>query len=206
MTDPRRDVELHHADTSRLEAFSDGVFAIAITLLVIEVSVPHVDEGSLAQALRDQWPSYAGYALSFVIIGIMWMNHHAMFRDIERIDHGVNVLNLLLLMCISFVPFTTAVLADYMTDEQHQLTAVLAYGANFTITAIAFNGLWLYVTRRPEFIDEHVSVARIRARTLRYLPGPFLYAAGILLAFISTWLSLALWAGLAVLYLLPPPD
>jgi len=85
-----------HVTTTRLEALSDGVVAIVITLLIIEIGVPHVDAGqSLAAELRNLWPSYAGYALSFVTIGVMWMNHHEMFRDIERTDHNVVVLNLL---------------------------------------------------------------------------------------------------------------
>ena len=99
--------------TGRLEAFSDGVFAIAITLLILEIGVPHVPaDGSLWRALRELWPSYLSYAISFVIIGVMWINHHNLFRDIARVDHYLLVLNLLLLMSISFLPFPTAVVAN----------------------------------------------------------------------------------------------
>ena len=119
MTSMRHDPE-EHANTIRLEAFSDGVFAIAITVLVLEIGVPHVAaRESLPQALRHLWPSYFGYAVSFLTIGVMWINHHAMFKDIDRQDHVLLVLNLLLLMCISFLPFPTAVVAAYVRDGEH---------------------------------------------------------------------------------------
>jgi uncharacterized membrane protein len=181
------DDRLHHHDTARLEAFSDGVFAIAITLLIIEVGVPHPGAGeSLAHALREQWPSYFGYAISFLTIGIMWANHHAMFRDIVCMDHWLGVLNLLLLLCIAFIPFPTAVIAEYMRDDENALAAMLTYGFTLTVTAIFFNALWFYAAWDRELIDEHVSDARMRSRTLRYLPGTPLYAAGIGIAFINT--------------------
>jgi uncharacterized membrane protein len=103
--------------TTRLEAFSDGVFAIAITLLVLEIRLPdehRIEElGGLAQALLGLWPSYAGYVISFVTIGIMWANHHNVIRMMARVDHGLMVWNLLLLMAISFTPFSTAVMAEH---------------------------------------------------------------------------------------------
>lgn len=196
--------DAHHADTLRLEAFSDGVFAIAITLLIIEIGVPRIDAGqSLAAALRELWPSYFGYGLSFIMIGIMWMNHHGMFRDIGRTDHTLTALNVLLLMCISFVPFPTAVLAAYMREGDQVLPATLAYGATFTITAIVFNIMWHYSARGRRLIDEHVSDARVRARTRRYIGGPLLYAIGLPLAFINVWIAIGLWSALAIFFLLP---
>jgi uncharacterized membrane protein len=153
----------YHQDTARLEAFSDGVFAIAITLLIIEIGVPHLegDEG-LAHALRGLWPSYFGYALSFMTVGIMWTNHHGMFKDIDRVDHTMIVLNILLLLCVSFTPFPTAVLAEFMRDDDNALTATLAYGGAFTLTAIVFNAMWWHASRHRLLIDEHVSDARPR--------------------------------------------
>ncbi len=195
----------YHVDTQRLEAFSDGVFAIAITLLILEVGVPHVSEAQdLGHALWREWPSFLGFGLSFIVIGVMWMNHHSLFKDIERQDHWLLVINLLLLLCISFVPFPTAVLADYLRDgEDHRRVAILLYGGTFTITAIVFNALWLYASRGRRLIDDHVSDARVRSRTLRYLPGPVLYGVGLPLAFVTPWLSLGLYVLLAVVYLLP---
>ena len=106
-------------EKGRLEAFSDGVFAIAITLLVLEIVVPHVEEpGELGQALLDLWPSYLAYATSFLTIGIMWINHHTVFRQLGEVDHRFLFINLGLLMCISFVPFPTTLLADLLDQAK----------------------------------------------------------------------------------------
>jgi uncharacterized membrane protein len=194
----------HHYDTQRLEAFSDGVFAIAITLLIIEIGVPHVTtEESLTDALLDLWPSYFGYVVSFLTIGVMWINHHHMFKDIARVDHTLLVLNLLLLLSIAFVPFPTAVVAEYIREGEHQREAALTYGATFVVIAVCFDVFWLYASRGMRLIDEHVSTARIASRTRRYLPGPLMYAAGLPLAFVSPWLPLGIYAALAVFWLLP---
>jgi uncharacterized membrane protein len=193
----------HHTDTARLEAFSDGVFAIAITLLVLEISVPHGSGSELARDLAREWPSYLGYALSFVVIGIMWMNHHTMFKDIERVDHGILVFNLLLLMSIAFLPFPTAVLAEHLKDADARLTATVFYGGTQTVIAVFFNALWLYAVVNRGLIDHHVSDTRLQSRTRRYLAGPLTYGATVLVAFVSPWISLAIWIGLGVFYLLP---
>jgi uncharacterized membrane protein len=198
------DPAAHHTDTLRLEAFSDGVFAIAITLLIIEIGIPHVDtNSSLTRALLHLWPSYIGYVVSFLTIGVMWINHHHMFKDIVRVDHTLVVLNLLLLLGIAFVPFPTAVVAEYIRDDRYRLEAALTYGATFVVISVFFNMLWLYASRGKRHIDEHVSDARVRSRTVRYLPGPLLYGVTLPLAFISPWISLAIYAGLAVFWLLP---
>jgi len=197
----------HHDDTSRLEAFSDGVFAIAITLLVLEIGVPHVaGDESLTHALLHLWPSYFGYAVSFITIGVMWINHHEMFKDIERTDHTLSALNLVLLLGIAFLPFPTAVVAQYMTNDAHRLEATLTYSLTFTMIALAFIALWLYAIRHPDLLDEHVSQARLRSRTRRYAPGTFLYGVTIPLAFISPFISLGLIAAYALFYLLPLAD
>ncbi len=194
----------HHFDTQRLEAFSDGVFAIAITLLIIEIGVPHVDANqSLSHALLRLWPSYFGYAVSFLTIGVMWINHHHMFRDIIRVDHTMLVLNLVWLLGIAFVPFPAAVVAAYLRSDSHRLEATLMYGTTFVVISVFANALWLYSSFGMRFIDEHVSIARVRSRTLRYLPGPLLYAITLPLAFITPWISLGIYAGLAVFWLLP---
>jgi uncharacterized membrane protein len=199
--------EGYHADTARIEALSDGVFAIAITLLIIEIGVPHAEPGhGLGEALRDLWPSYVGYALSFLTIGVMWLNHHQLFKDIERSDHTLTILNIILLMCISFVPFPTAVLAEYIRDDDNALAATLAYGGTFTVIAIVYDALWFYAAAHRDMIDEHISETRIRSRSRRYIGGPLVYALGLPLAFISPWLSMALWIALALFFLLPVND
>ena len=129
----------------RLEAFSDGVFAIAITLLVLEIRVPTGDQlaspDRLLHALGDLWPSYLGYVLSFVTVGIMWANHHNLFRYIARVDHGLLLANLLLLVVVGFIPFPTALLAATLGEPTDQI-GLLVYSGSFTAVAIAFNVLW----------------------------------------------------------------
>jgi uncharacterized membrane protein len=132
--------------TARLEAFSDGVFSIAITLLVFNIAVPREldPDQPLFAALLTLAPSYFAFFLSFLTIGIMWINHHNLFKVIHRTDHVLLVMNLLLLLMITFVNFPTAVLGAYIGDPANQLTASLLYGGTFVITAVVFNLLWRY--------------------------------------------------------------
>jgi uncharacterized membrane protein len=183
--------------TSRLEAFSDGVFAIAITLLVLEIPVPHVEGGRLADALLDQWPSYAAYIVSFATIGIIWINHHAVFGYVRRADRGVLFLNLHLLLWVTLIPWPTSVLAEYMlaggADER---TAALLYAVTMTLMGAAFGSLWLYVAGRQD-------VATPRSRTRRFVIGTPIYAVSIGLALVSAPACLAVNALLAIFYALP---
>jgi uncharacterized membrane protein len=136
----------------RLEAFSDGVFAIAITLLVLEIRVPPAEDLAssehLISALAALWPSYVGYVISFVTIGIMWANHHNLFRLVAAVSHGLILANLLLLLVVGFVPFPTALLAATLGTPSGQI-GVLVYAATFVGLAIAFNVLWYQVRRGP---------------------------------------------------------
>ena len=131
--------------TTRLEAFSDGVFAIAITLLILEVRVPErrdIGEGrQLLTALADLWPAYLAYGTSFVAILIMWVNHHIIFEHVRRTDHPLFLLNGLLLLCITFMPFPTALLAEYLGHPGQRLAAAV-YAGSFVVIAIVFNLLW----------------------------------------------------------------
>jgi uncharacterized membrane protein len=99
---------------ARVEAFSDGVFAIAITLLVLDIPVPQVARGQLGDALLDNWPDYAAYVVSFAIIGLIWINHHAVFGYVERVDRGLLFLNLNLLLWTALIPWPTRLLAEFM--------------------------------------------------------------------------------------------
>ena len=124
--------------TSRLETFADGVFAIAATLLILDVSAHGPD---LGHSLVHIWPSYVGYAVSFLTIGVMWVNHHTVFGQIDRVDRRFLFINVGLLMCIAFVPFPTRLVALHIRDEGAK-AATLAYGLTLTITAIFFYLLW----------------------------------------------------------------
>lgn len=195
------------SDTGRIEAFSDGVFAIAITLLVIEIRVPRLDQQpfgtTLLEALGEQWPSYLGYVLSFIVIGTVWANHHNRFRYVVRSDHGLLFLNVLFLMCVAFIPFPTALLADYIRTEE-RTTAVAAYSGTLAVTAIFFTLLWLYIVGNG-LLDRDLDSTMVRAMTRRYMVGMLLYIVAFGLAFVSVSLSLAVILVLALLFILPEP-
>src|SRR3712207_1408443 len=161
-------------DTGRIEAFSDGVFAIAITLLVIEIGVPHIEgEGTpLFGALVEQWPSYLGYVISFLQIGVIWANHHNRFRYIVRSDHILLFLNILFLMCVAFIPFTTAVLAEHLQGtEPERATAGILYAGTLAVTAIFFTLLWLYAAGRYRLVSRNLDPALLRTMTRRFVVG-----------------------------------
>ena len=190
------------SQTARLEAFSDGVFAIAITLLIIEVHVPgHEHAETLGHELLRIWPSYLGYLTSFLTIGVMWINHHYVFELIARIDRTMLLLNTLLLMMIAFVPFPTAVLAQFVETDGARAAAVL-YGATLTLTALAFLAWWRYASTGRRLIDEAVPDEVIDDVTRSYTPGSLLYGGAALLAFVQPWVSAAAYLGIAGFYAL----
>jgi uncharacterized membrane protein len=191
----------------RLEAFSDGVLAIVITLLILDISVPKDPTGSLASALADQWQQYVAYLLSFLIVGIIWLNHHATINLLARTNHTLQVLNLLLLLPVSVLPWPTALLAEYADGSaDDQRVAVLVYGLFSSLMAITFNILWRYIMRHPELHKPGVTAKMLAVRNRRFNIGPFVYPIATLLGLLSAPLFLALMLALALLYLLPTPD
>ena len=187
-------------EKGRLEAFSDGIFAIAATLLVLEITVPHLDEpGELGQALLDLWPSYLAYATSFLTIGIMWVNHHSVFRQIGETDHRFLFINLGLLMLIAFVPFPTILLADYAWGGNGE-AAALTYGITLTITALFFNLLWRYAAWNNRLLRPDADPVEVSGISRAYLPGPFMYGGATLVALVSPEASTALFLAVALFY------
>jgi uncharacterized membrane protein len=194
------------SDTGRIETFSDGVFAIAITLLIIEIGVPHATvTESLSEKLIHLWPSYLGYAISFLVIGTVWANHHNRFRLIARSDHVLLFLNILFLMCVAFIPFPTALLAEYIRGE-HRITAVAVYSGTLAVTAVFFTLLWLYAAGNYRLVDRNIDPSLLRAMTRRFVFGMLLYILAFVLAFVSAAASLTLIVILALIFVLPEPD
>jgi uncharacterized membrane protein len=191
--------------TNRLEAFSDGVFAIAATLLVLELHVPPPGSGALWPQLVEQWPSYATYAVSFITIGIMWVNHHALFRIIRRVDRPILFLNLLLLLGVSITPFPTALLGQWIGDADGAHVAAALYGGLFFLTGIAFGGIWLYALAHHDLITEDLKRQQVSTAGSfrRFNIGAWVYLMGIGIAFYSALLSLLLYALVAVYYVAP---
>ena len=191
------------ADTSRLETFADGVMAIAITLLILEVkTLPDVPGSRLAAAVAHQWPSYAGYVVSFLTIGIIWVNHHHMFRLIERTNHAFLMLNVVFLMTIAALPWPTGLVADHLRDSGRTVAAV-AYGVTMECIAIMFNVVWRYAAKDKRLLDPRVDAAALDRASRNYLVGPVVYAVATLVALVNAWASLAIFAALAVYWLLP---
>ena len=187
----------------RTEAFSDGVFSIAATLLVLDLKVPAAN-GDLLSALAHMWPAYASYAVSFLTIGIIWMNHHVIFAHLRHVDRPLQVLNLLLLLMVALIPFPTSILATYLESGHDQAAAGAIYGIVMTGMGVSFGSLWMYVLHHDAVRTTTIPAARKRALLLRFAVGAPIYAAGIGLAFVSAKLSLLIYAALAVYYLLEP--
>jgi uncharacterized membrane protein len=172
--------------TDRLEIFSDAVIAIAITLLVLDIKVPTAKTGQLVHDLGQIWPSYVAYALSFAVIGIMWVSHHSMFERIQHVDRGLLFYNLWLLLGIGFLPFPTALLAEYARQggsNSHAAAAV--YSATMMFIGFAFLAIWLHLAHRPYLLGEQASSASLRRSIHLSMVSPIVYGASIGLAFIS---------------------
>ena len=186
-------------ETGRVEAFSDGVFAIAVTLLILAVGVDQARaSGSLSHQLLHLWPAYIAYIVSFVTVGIMWINHHDLFRHFAGADRILLLLNTLLLMLIAFTPFPTRVVAEFAHTESDRRAAALLYGINFTLTAILFLAVWMYGSRR--LLRPDADLREVSGITRSYLPGAPLYGTATLLAFVSPIASLIMFAAIALFY------
>jgi uncharacterized membrane protein len=189
-------------DTNRLEAFSDGVFAIAITLLVLEIKVPP-PSSALNAALLQLWPSYLAYVVSFLVIGAIWINHHAMFQHIVRVDGMLLLLNVLHLMLIAFLPFPTAILAEAFHRGTDEPVAAAFYGGILTAIGIFVNAMWWYATHEHWLLDTRLSAKKARQIGRRFLLGPSVYAIATVVALVVPWLALLLYLLLNVFYLWP---
>jgi uncharacterized membrane protein len=185
--------------TNRLEAFSDGVFAIAITLLVLELNVPAGD--NLWHQLKEEWPSFAAFFVSFWVIGIIWVNHHGVLDHLARADRGVLYLNLLLLFTVVFIPFPTALLADHLKSGEDERVAAVVYSGAFVAMSIAYGFLWTYITNRKHLLGVELSDDQIKSINRRFLIGNPLYAIQLIVAFISPAVVLVINAGLALYYM-----
>lgn len=189
--------------TERLETFADGVLAIAATLLILNVDTqigeraPH-----LANELREIWPSYAGYAVSFLTIGIIWVNHHGRMTQVDHADRIFLFLNVFLLMVVAFIPFPTRLVAEHIQDEGATAAAV-AYGFTLVATAIMFNLVWFYASGgggrllRPDHDPKAV-----KGITRSYRPAPYIYLAMTLVAFVAPVAAVLLYGGFAIFWMI----
>jgi uncharacterized membrane protein len=189
-------------NTSRIETFADGVFAIAATLLILNVDAQiSEDVHDLGTELLHIWPSYLAYAVSFVTIGIMWINHHTVMSQIDRTDRRFLVATVGLLLCIAFVPFPTRLVAEHIRGEGAQ-DAALAYGFTMVATAIMFSITWFYASRGKRLLRPDADPAIVTGISRSYLPGPFIYLAATLIAFASPTTSVVLFMAIALFYVI----
>jgi uncharacterized membrane protein len=193
-------------ETGRLEAFSDGVFGIAMTLLVLDIKVPRapdlIGRSGLGEALLLQWPTYVSYVLSFVTVLIMWTNHHKLFRLIRRSNHTFLMINGMLLMFVTLVPFPTALLAEHIAKPGAAMAAAV-YSGTFVLIAVLFNVLWRYASHRGRLLARGHDREAVGAITRQYRFGPLMYLAAFLLAFVNVPASVGLCALLAIFFALP---
>jgi uncharacterized membrane protein len=176
----------------RIVFFSDAVFAIAITLLALEIRLPAeisgVSNGDLFQNLLSIWPKYLGYLVSFLSIGNFWVVHHRQFRYIERFDTGLMFINLLILMAVAFMPFPTAVISG-----NGNRTATIFYAFSAAFVGLLSAGLWIYATSRNRLVSSNLGVAITRRGMLRSLSAPVVFLLSIGLAFINADLAKFSW-------------
>ncbi len=202
----REELLREEKETGRIETFSDGVFAIAITLLVLDIKVPHHIQSlpfytRLIDALLQQWPAYLAYLISFVTILIMWVSHHRLFNYIKRSDDTFLFLNGLLLLFVTFVPFPTALLSEYIRSEDAHIASAI-YSGTYLAVAIVFNLLWRYASSRNRLLDRKSDPCFVGAISRQYMFGPPLYLLALVLSFFSVAASVGMCFALAIFFAL----
>ena len=199
--DAATDPQTVQRDTNRLVTFSDAVFAISITLLILEIKPPS-DYTNLLHGLAALWPSYLAYAVTFLFIGQVWVNHHVMFDHIRAATRAVLLLNTLLLMVVAFLPFATSVLAEAIRSERGERTAVVFYGIAFDMAALTFNAVWQYA-RRHRLLSKDLDTSGATAISRRFQLALAWLAAGALLGGLLPVLGLIIIAAFNAFYWLP---
>jgi uncharacterized membrane protein len=189
-------------DRSRLEAFSDGVFAVAITLLALDLTVAGpAGHGSLTNQLHEKWPAFLAYLISFFMIGIVWVNHHALVRSIVKVDRTLLFLNLVLLLFVVLIPFATAIVADYFSRHDWDTqVAMMLYAGVFLGMSAGFGAIFEW-TLHGQRVDQPLPPERHWPARIRFLAGGLVYVAAIVIALFNDVASFVLIAAVAVYYI-----
>jgi uncharacterized membrane protein len=195
---------VNRTDTARVEAFSDGVFAIAITLLILEIKVPHLPEGAgsadVFRALCGLWPSYLSFIASFAVILIMWVNHHGLFKMVRHADSRFMFANGLLLMLVTFVPFPTALMAEYL-DRAGANAAVAFYNGTFILISTAYCLLWISASHKRRLLHDHVTDDQIARVSRAYYMAFPIYVTATLVALWNPYIGFGINASLWILWI-----
>lgn len=197
--------ETEDKQTGRIEAFSDGVLAIAITLLALELKVPRASEelgSSLIRELLKQWPMYLAFVISFFFILVIWINHHRLFTVIRRSDNNLLILNGLLLFGVTLLPFATELVAEYL-QQPEQNTAAVIYNGIFLIVSLFFNGLWAYASYKNRLFDAKTDRALVTFIARQYAFGPLLYLIAVIVSAFSALGGLLISLAMGVFFVLP---
>jgi len=187
---------------NRVEAFSDGIFAIIITLLVLEIKVPHIHEynsaSELRQSLTSLLPKFFSWIISFFTVAVIWVNHHKIFKQIKQIDSGIFWWNAFLLLWTSFIPFPTAVLGDYPENQ----TSVVLYGVVMSLMAVSFTLMRFYAIRRKDILEDSVNLSNFKTGTrLSLIFGPVMYLSGVVLGFIHPYLAFTVYLAIPLYFI-----
>jgi uncharacterized membrane protein len=187
----------------RIEGLTDNIFSTVMTVLVLSLSVPIITSGQvntkLLIDLESLWPNFVAYAVSFVVLGVYWVGHHSMFHFIKRTNRAILWLNMIFLLCIGIIPFSTAVIGRYSGQQ----IAVIAYGANLTAAGITLNACWMYATHNRRLVAKDLDIRIIKLARKRIIVGPLICLTGILVSFLNTEISLILYGLMPIFYILP---
>jgi len=203
MTNIQGQIVREEKETGRIEAFSDGVFAIAITLLVLDINVPHIHSipanASLVSMLIGQWPVYVAYLISFLTILIIWTNHHRLFNYIKRTDDLFLFINGMVLLFVTFVPFPTALLSEYIRSQYSHIAAAI-YSGTYLAVAVVFNILWRYAAYTKKLLSRDVDKCFVDNISKQYMFGPPFYFMAFILSFVYPPASVAMCFVLALFF------
>ncbi len=192
--------------TSRLEMFTDAVFAITITILVIVIGIPRastIGKQGLYLVLFRQWPAFLSYIISFLYIGILWANHHDMFTFIRRSNHIYRMLNVVFLMFVAFVPFPTAILGEFIQSSANRGAATQFYAGSMMLVATMYQIVWGYAASNRRLVDEHLEPEFLHAMTRRYALGLLLHIGAFIMSFINAEVTIAMFVLLDIIFSLP---
>lgn len=189
----------------RMVTYIDAIFAIALTLLVIEIKIPENAHGdNLIVLLWREWPKFISFFISFMIISVVWFNHHTMFHYIKKIDHTLIMLNTLLMLNVIAIPFCSSILGDFAdAGDDNAKIAALLYGGWITLGGIPFNLIWSYALKHRELLHDGCDMDDLLNMKKHFNRGPYMYLLVTLLALLNAWVSILGFALLIVLYFLP---
>ncbi|MEI1277696.1 TMEM175 family protein [Leptospira venezuelensis] len=194
-------------ESGRTVAYSDAIFSIALTLMALEIKIPtpeQIGSKNLLVALGEAWPAYLSFLISFMIITVVWTNHHTIFRYVKYVDHNLTILNNLLLLNIIIIPFCSEMLGEYiLLDNENSKIAALIYGGWIALGGIPFNLVWRYGVKKEYLRNPDADIAEIEMISKHFIKGPYIYSFVTILAFINVWLSIAGFVILILMYLVP---